>query len=305
MRISTLTFATAALQGIQNEQAAIARLSQQITSGKRVLASKDDPAASAQIIFLGERIAQREQYLINQDRAESALRSQMTVLAEIRRTLQHARQLLTSVSPDHELALRQQHAVMLMGDYLHLKGLLNARDPEGNYLFAGHQTDIMPFIHTQMAPGPGVSPNSTYMGDSGERTVTIAEGRSIQINALLIDVADAGLPNDLMQGLDQVAIDLRQPVLTQAQLDTAITRLDAALSALGEVEQRSAGALQEVIDARATTRALLNQERDALARLSELDQAAAIVELQRRQVTLEAAQRAHARIAGLSLFNYL
>lgn len=305
MRVSSLTFSTAALAGIQNEQTAIARLSQQIASNARVLAPKDDPVQAPRILELTDRIALREQYLANQDKARLALNYQGSVLQGIRQVLEHARGILMGAGPNQAQPLRDQYAQLIENDYRQLKALANTRDPSGNYIFSGFQTNTVPYQHTQVAPNPGTSGNSIYNGDAGTRRIEIDVGRSVQINDDLNSVFQAGSPSDLLQAIDQIAIDLRATNLTQAQLDVAVARLTQALDDLGLIERRVAAAQLEIADTQAVTRTLLNEEKNALGKLVELDQAAAIVELQRRQVTLEAAQRAYARTAGLSLFNYL
>ncbi len=305
MRVSSLTLSTAALAGIQNEQAAIARLSQQIARNERVLAPKDDPVRAPRILELADRIALREQYLANQDKARLALNYQGAVLQGIRQVLEHARGILMGAGPNQDQTLRDQYAQLIENDYRQLKGLANTRDPSGNYIFSGFKTNTEPYQHTQVAPGPGSSTASTFSGDSGTRRIEIDVGRSVQVNDDLNTVFRSGNPDDLLQAIDQIAIDLRSTSLTQTQLDNAVARLNQALDDLGLLERRVAAAQQEIADTQAVTRTLLNEEKNALGKLTELDQAAAIVELQRRQVTLEAAQRAYARTSGLSLFNYL
>ena len=306
MRVSSLVFSTAALAGMQNEQASIAKLSNQIATGQRVVAPKDDPVRAPRILELTDRIALRQQYIANQDKARLALNYENTVLQQVRKVLEHARGILSGSAPGHSEALRQQYSDLLTADYNQLKGLANTRDPSGNYIFAGHATNTLPYVHTQVAPGPGSSGTATYNGDSGSRRIQIDAGRSVQVNDdLNPDLFQAGGPTDLLQALDQIAVDLRSSTLTQAQLDAAVNRLNTALDELSGIERRIAAAQMEVAGTQASTRALLNEEKNALGALLELDQAAAIIELQRRQVTLEAAQRAYARTAGLSLFNYL
>jgi hypothetical protein len=63
--------------------------------------------------------------------------------------------------------------------------------------------------------------------------------------------------------------------------------------------------LTEIKDVRASTQALLLNEKNALSDMTQVDKAAAIVELQSRQTTLEAISRAYSLTSGLSLFNYL
>lgn len=305
MRVSSLTFSTAALAGIQNEQSAIARLTQQIATNERVLTPKDDPLRAPRILELTDRITLRQQYIANQDKARLALDYQGTVLQGMRQVLEHARSILMGAGPNQEQSLRDQYAQLIENDYRQLKSLANTRDPSGHYIFAGHQANTEPYQHTQAAPGPGPSTPSTYLGDAGVRRIEIDVGRSVQVSDNLNSVFQSGAAADLMQAIDQIAIDLRSPSLTQAQLDSAVVRLNQALDDLGLIERRVAAAQIEIADTQAVTRTLLNEEKNALGKLTELDQAAAIIELQRRQVTLEAAQRAYARTSGLSLFNSL
>lgn len=314
MRVSTLTFSTAALAGIQNEQAAIAKLSSQIATGQRVVAPKDDPVRATRIMELTDRIALRQQYIANQDKARLQLAYQNTVIGEIRSVLQHAQNLLMGVAPNHDAVIRQQISDLITADYNHLKALANTRDPAGNYIFSGHKTATQPYTHTQVAPDDDDNPSTgatsglaTYSGDNGIRQVEIDVGRSIQVNDNLDEVMRAGSVDDLLRDLDQVAIDLRETpgLLTQADIDHGVAAINAALDRLGRIERRIAAAQLEVAASQATTKALLNEERNALGALTELDQAGAIIELQRRQLTLEAAQRTYARTAGLSLFDYL
>lgn len=306
MRVSSLTLSTAALAGIQNEQSAIARLTQQIAANQRILAPKDDPVHTPRILELADRIALREQYLANQDKARLALDYQGAVLQGIRQVLEHARGILMGAGPNQDQTLRDQYAQLIENDYRQLKGLANTRDPSGNYIFSGFKTDTEPYQHTQLAPNPGTSDITTYSGDGGVREVQIDVNRRVQVNDNLNTVFRSGNPAyDLLKAIDQIAIELRSTSLTQTQLDDAVARLNLALEDLGLIERRVAAAQLEIADTQAVTRTLLNEEKNALGKLTELDQAAAIVELQRRQVTLEAAQRAYARTSGLSLFNYL
>lgn len=315
MRVSSLIMSTSGLAGMQNEQASIARLSSQIATGQRVVAPKDDPVRAPRILELTDRIALRQHYIANQDKARLALNYESTVLQQVRKVLEHAKGILAGAAPGQDSDLRQQYSDLISADYNQLKGLANTRDPSGNYIFSGHQTAPQPYTHTQVAPDDDANPSTpassglaTYSGDNGIRRVEIDVGRSIQVNDNLNEVLRAGSGDDLLRDLDQVAINLRQTpgtLLTQADIDYGIAAINTALERLGLIERRIAAAQLEVADTQATTKALLNEEKNALGALVELDQAAAIIELQRRQVTLEAAQRAYARTSGLSLFNYL
>lgn len=305
MRIDTLTYFSTSLSGMRENQSAIARLNEQIASGKAFLAPKDDPLATEKILQLSNRVATRTQYAANQDRAELALKYEQTVVQEMQKAMNDARGLL-SISPGHEQAVRNIHAEQLKGVFDHILGLLNTRDPAGNFIFGGFDTVLpgsqQPYENTVFGAA------TTYNGTAnpgGTRSIEIEAGRLVQVNDNLDGVIQSGTANDLLQQLGQAIVDLPGATITQAQIDGYRALIDTALGNLALVEHRIAGVMSEVLDVRGTTSALLLQERNALSDIQLVDQAAAIVELQTRQTNLEATSRAYARTAGLTLFNYL
>ena len=307
MRIDTLSYFSTSLPGIRDNQSAIARLNQQIATGKAFLAPKDDPLATEKILQLSNRVATRTQYASNQDRAELALKYEQTVAQEIQKAMTDARGLF-SISPTHDQSLRNIHAEQLKGAFNHIIGLLNTRDPSGNFIFGGFNTVLpgsqQPFEKTL----DGGATATTYNGTpnpGGTRSIEIESGRYVQVNDNLDAVFQSGTANDFLQQLDAAITALPTAGITQSQIDGYVALIDTALGNLALVEHRIAGVMSEVSDVRDTTNALLLQEKNALGDIQQVDQAAAIIELQTRQTTLEAASQAFARTSGLSLFNYL
>ncbi len=313
MRISSLSYLTSSLSGMQNNQASIARLSQQIASETRILTPKDDPLATGKAIDLSNRIALRGQHLANQQKADITLKYESTVLTAMRGVLEKVAQQITGLGPNQSQELRNQYAAMVNGAYLQAKDLANTRDPEGRYIFGGFETAAAPFAHDQ-AYGTAVtdSPKATYGGTAyvsatspdGVRSIEVATGRNIQVSDNLDVVFQSNQADDILETLDQLAVDL-SGATTQGQLDTALTRITAALTALGKMESRIGAAQVELEEVGSITRSLRLEEQNALSDLLQLDKAAAIVEMQSRQTSLEAAQRAYAQTSQLSLFSYL
>lgn len=325
MRIDSLSYFSTSLPGIREQQTAIARLNEQIATGRRLLAPKDDPLDTEQVLQLSNRVATRAQHAANQDRAELALNYQQTVVQEMQRALVGVRDLLR-INPAETQEVRNIHAEQLKGSFNHLLGLLNTRDPAGNSIFAGFRTDATPFANgslntippTIMGTHYNLGPVSTP-GPDEFRRIEIEEGRTVQVNDNLssvmmftdtgfIDPANGPGPDqhqhDLLENLAFAIVNLPASI-TSDEISRLTTVIDRTLERLARVEHRVAGVLGEIQNARGSTRALLLQERNALSDLTQVDQAAAIVALQTRQTALEAASRAYARTAGLSLFNYL
>jgi flagellar hook-associated protein 3 FlgL len=327
MRIDTLSYFSTSLPGIRENQVAIARLNEQISTGLRLLAPKDNPLDTEKVLQLSNRVATRSQHAANQDRAEITLKYEQTVVQEMQKALKDARGLL-SISPSASQELRNVHAEQLKGTFNHILGLLNTRDPGGNYIFAGHQTDDVPFENTSLSTTPSTIQATTYNGGVAStpgpnefRYIEIEEGRTVQVNdnlssvflftdASVIDPAnedDGGVlaEHDLLENLAHAIANLPTSNTSVDEINRYVALIDKTLSNLALVEHRIAGAMSEVLDARGTTDALLLQEKNALSDITQVNQAAAIVELQLRQTTLEAASQAYARTSGLSLFNYL
>jgi flagellar hook-associated protein 3 FlgL len=319
MRIDSMTYFNTSLVGIQSNQTAIARLNQQIATGLTMLATKDDPVTAVKAMELSNRIAVRTQYAANQDKAELDLNYETVVTKEMTSAINQARALLAGISPSHSASLRNAHAEQLKGVFINLLGLANERDPSGNYIFAGFETSTVPFNNTSIDTVPATVQPTIYSGTSapgGVRNIEVESGRFVQANdnisdvfeftdAAIVDPVNGGATHDVLENLADAIVNLPLGGVTDADLKGYMDVLDGALTNLGLKEHRVAGALTEIKELRASTQALLLTEMNALSDMTQVDQAAAIVELQSRQTTLEAISRAYSLTSGMSLFNYL
>lgn len=318
MRIDTMTYLNTSLTGLQSNQSAIARLNQQIATGLTMSATKDDPVTSVQAMELSNRIAVRTQYAANQDKAELDLNYETVVTKEMSSALNQARALLAGTSSSHSASLRNVHAEQLKGVFNQLLDLANTRDPAGNYIFSGFETATKPFANTSTATVPATVVATTYSGTAapgGARSIEVESGRFVQANDNIYDVfqfTDASIvdpvhgagAHDVLENLADAIVNLPLNV-TEADLRGYMDVLDVALTNLALKEHRIAGALSEIKDVRKSTESLLLLEKNALSDMTQADQAAAIVELQSRQTSLEAISRAYSLTSGMSLFDYL
>ncbi len=328
MRIDSLTYLNTSLAGLQSNQSAIARLNQQIATGLTMNAAKDDPVSAVKAMELGNRIAVRSQYAANQDKAELNLNYETVVTDELSDSLNQVRSLLTSISPSQSASLRNVHAEQLKGVFNHVLDLVNTRNPAGDYIFGGSATNVRPYANSSLSTVPATVQATTFDGAvppgpaelSATREIEIAVDHQVQVTDSLANVlsftdAEAGLTltdaadpaatrHDLLQNLAHAIVNLPGAV-TEADLQSYRKMLDVALEKLSLIQHRIAGALTEIKDVRGSTESLLLAEKNALSDLTQVDKAAAIVELQSRQTSLEAISRAYSLTSGLSLFNYL
>lgn len=319
MRIGSLTFYESSLLGMQQQQSSINRLSQQIAADQRILQPSDDPVDSVRAMALSDSIAIRSQYVENQLKAEVTLKYEKATLDEINQAMLDVRQILVQLSPDQDNATRVNMASQIGSAFNRLYALANTQDSEGNYIFSGDKAKTQSYA--TVAP-VGVGPNYTkvvnFQGTQGTNSVTIEAGRVVQTSdpgsnvfgnvfevlyniKQIVDVdgsdpeTDANFAGDVNDGF----------AYTQADITTALNGLDSALNRVSVVTNRVVGSLVEVGSAKTTTTSYLNLDKDSLSDINKLDQAAAIVELQTRQTSLESAQRAYARVSSSNLFDYL
>ncbi len=309
MRISTASFYNASLIGIQNQQSQIAQLTRKVADNRSYLNPREAPIDNNRAMELSSSMALRKQYESNQLKAELALKHENVHLESLYDSLTKVRAAMMGVGGSNNQSLRDQIAIEVANLYATIKDLGNARDSGGNYIFSGYETDTPPISHTQAYPGAGPSAPAVYQpNDAGVRNVTIENGRQVATNDSLRNVFQ-GAGWDVLQDLDNAAIALRDnlasPAAVQASLDAAMSSVTNAIDQLRNTQTQVAGRLLEIDGVRGATKDLMLLEQNALGELTELDMAAAIVELQQRQTNLEASQRTYALVSRLSLFDYL
>ncbi|MDR3394293.1 MAG: flagellar hook-associated protein FlgL [Parasulfuritortus sp.] len=304
MRISSSTFYSSSLGGILNQQSSISTLNQQIASGNKLLTAADDPVAASQVMSLNDRISLSTQYTTNQQSISQTQSEETTILNQIQKTLQSAQSALTGVSASNDQSTKNAIGATLSGLYQQIKDLANSQDTNGNYIFSGFQTSTQPYDGT------------SYNGDNGLRYVQIAQGQTVQANDNLNTVLNAGTGTttgptfDLLQTMQQTAAALQSTTtpVTSTQLTNAYTAVTGALSGLQDIQTSLVARQQQVQSQQTATQQLQATNQNALGNLSQLsdaDKASAIVELQMRQTSLQAAESAFASTSKLSLFNYL
>ncbi|HDR9588766.1 flagellar hook-associated protein FlgL [Burkholderia stabilis] len=173
MRISTTQFFQMNVAQMSDQQAQLAQLYQQISSGVSLATPADNPLGAAQAVQLSMTSATLAQYASNQNTALSSLQKEDQTLISVNNLLNSIHTVVIqagdgSMSDSDRSALSTQ----LQGYRDQLLTLANSTDGSGNYLFAGFQSTTAPFSN---APGGGV----TYSGDMGSRQVQIADSRAI------------------------------------------------------------------------------------------------------------------------------
>ncbi|RRQ20934.1 flagellar hook-associated protein FlgL [Thiohalobacter thiocyanaticus] len=305
MRISTSQLYQQGLNAIQDQQTQLARVSNQLGTGRRIVSPADDPAASAAIVGLNEDLQRLERFQTNADRAESRLGLTETTLDSGISALQRLRELtITGLNGSQSAQSRADIAAEGRQLLDQMLALANTRDANGEYIFGGFQSQSEPFSQTA-----GVV---SYSGDQGQRFIAVSENRQIAVTDSGSDIFMAA-PADSNESVFTVmsdfitAMENNQPQDLDSPPRTAhiLDDIDAVIDNMSAARS-SIGARQRALDLQR------NQNADAILRmeqtrsgLQDLDYAEAATNLNRHTAALEAAQLSFSRIQNLSLFNFL
>jgi flagellar hook-associated protein 3 FlgL len=173
MRISTSQFYSQNVSTMNNQQAQLSQLYQQISSGVSLSTPADNPLNAAQAVQLSMTSATLTQYSANQSSALTSLQMEYQTLTSVNSVLNNIYQSVMgagngTLSDSDRSAL----AAQIQGARNQLLNLANSTDGSGNYVFSGFQANTPPFANK---PGGGVS----YSGDGGQRVVQITASSTV------------------------------------------------------------------------------------------------------------------------------
>ncbi len=189
MRVATLQQYNIGLSGILDNQGAVNKTQQQVSTGRRVLTPADDPIAATKILQLQQDLALNDQFNRNMTAADNRLKLEEATLSSITDKLTRIKE-LTVQAGGGTLTITDRQAIAAEIFQLQegLADLFNTKDAGGEYIFAGFKGAQEPFV--KAANG-----RYEYKGDEGQRylaigsTTTVATGDNGK--ALFVDVPAA------------------------------------------------------------------------------------------------------------------
>lgn len=176
MRISTAWAQQLSVNSMNTQQTLLAATNQQLSSGIRVTAPADDPAAAVSILNLNKTIAQTNQYQSTIATAQGALNTEGAALTTATNILDSA-QTLTTQAMNASLNGSDRLSIKMQVDQLiqEMAGVANTQNANGQYLFSGDLGGVPAFA--QNASGAYV-----YQGGPQQAAVQIAPARQVAIS---------------------------------------------------------------------------------------------------------------------------
>lgn len=176
-RISTTQIYRSGIEAIQRQQKQINQTQLQMSTGRRVLQPSDDPSGSVQIMQFRTEVSKVQQYQRNGALAEQRLRYSETILDSVGEGWQQVRQLaLQGNNASQTNETRGYMAREIRETVKELFELANTRDANGEFIFAGNQSQTKPFIQNA---GPPVSYD--FVASDEQRSVQISAVRQVKL----------------------------------------------------------------------------------------------------------------------------
>ena len=299
MRISTAQIFRQSVDAMLDRQKELSQTELQVASGKRILNPSDDPSATVRILDLKETQQRLLQFQRNADAATAKLDQEETALQGMENLLQRVRELAVQGNND-PLGAEGRSAVAAeirqhIDSFLQLA---NTQDANGEYVFAGFQSQTTPFSHD------GVG-NFSYHGDSGQRMLKIGESREVAVgdpgNIFMDFAAAGGGTTNVGEVLYRLATNLEAGNADPEALSDIDTALGSLLNLRAKVGARM-NAIDEQKDANDAFDLAVTTVRSSL---EDLDYAEAISRFNQQLTALQAAQQSFIKIQDMSLFNFM
>ncbi|WP_458128190.1 flagellar hook-associated protein 3 [Pseudomonas sp. Z2-11] len=177
MRISTNQFYDTSAANYQKNFAKVLKTMEESSSQVRVNTAADDPVGASRLLQLGTQAALLDQYETNTKTIRATLGTTEAVMESIGNVLQRARELSVSAgNAGYTDADRQATASELGQIEEQLLSLMNSKDENGKYIFAGSKGDTIPFTRNDDG-------TYSYNGDQVTLDLPIGDTMSMATNS--------------------------------------------------------------------------------------------------------------------------
>ena len=175
MRVSTNSIFEAGVASMNKQQTTLLEIQQQVASGKRIVTPSDDPIAASRALQVDQAAAINDQYAVNRKSAQGILGLVEANIGQAGDIVQNVRQRVIEAGNGAYSGIEMRIIAADIRSLLsEMIGIANATDGEGQYLFAGYQSNVRPFNDSPA----GVQ----YAGDDGQRLIQVSASRQMPVS---------------------------------------------------------------------------------------------------------------------------
>ena len=197
-RVATNSQSQYMLAQIAQAEQAMTKSQEQVASGKVSSDYAGIGAKTSALEAARASAARAGAYQANTSAASNQVDLQDTELTQLSSVAQQLQQALTTAVGNNDATGLMQQVQSIFDQ---ASQILNSKDANGNYLFAGDKDNTAPFNVTSLSQLAGLSNVSdAFSNGTQKKSVMVADGQSVQIGVLASDIG-----TQLMQTLKDVA----------------------------------------------------------------------------------------------------
>jgi flagellar hook-associated protein 3 FlgL len=218
MRISTAQFYESSAANYQKNFSNVVKSSEEASSLVRVNTAADDPVGASRLLQLGQQASMLDQYEANSTTIKATLGATEAVMTSITNVLQRARELAIGAgNAGYTDADRRANASELGQIEEQLQSLMNSKDENGKYIFAGSKGDTVPFTRNDDG-------TYSYNGDQVTLDLAIGDNMSMATNSTGWEVFQQAI-NTSRSEVTRTApvVDDGRVVLSNGQVSSSLT----------------------------------------------------------------------------------
>jgi flagellar hook-associated protein 3 FlgL len=195
MQISTTEFLLGSLNEMLNQQQNVNTLNTEIATGQTLLDASDDPAGATDVLNAANLISQYNYDQSNAQAATQSLQTGVSALQQVTNLLDSLQQTALQAADTTATTTDRQSLVQTaQGALQQLLQLANVQGTNGQYLFSGTQSNVVPY---------SVLPNGqvVFNGDAGTNQIQIGPSLSVPSS-----MSGSGIFTDIPAGTDGVTV---------------------------------------------------------------------------------------------------
>lgn len=299
-RISSSYLADRGLFHLQNNLSLIAKLQDQIASGRQIEHPSDDPIGLTQLLHINLEASQNEQYTKNIEEGISELSTADAALTNIVNIAHRAREVAiqgaNGINSPTQLDALSKEVENLINQLIQAGNTTFA----GRYIFGGFRTNTAVFTKA----GAVINYNGTPTGDPFERTVQISKDTAVAVNVhgedLLGSTASA---SGLFFILSNLQTDLAAGNF--ANIRAAIDQIRSEQDDILGVQADLAGRANQLEMTKNRMEDLKILHAKEISKIQQVDMPAAISKLNMQQTVYQASIGVMAKIMQTTLMDFL
>jgi flagellar hook-associated protein 3 FlgL len=309
MRVTNSMMTNSMSVSLQKRSQLLLNLGEKVSTGKKILKPSDDPLGMASILDYRGSLSRIEQYMENITRGKTKIELMEDVLGEVENQIMSAKQIATDQAMG-VLETRSTAAEQMKNIFEQVLDLANS-ELQNNYLFAGSQTNSVPFTrNADGIEGTADDYEVVYHGDSESQNIIIGKNNHVNISAhgkeiFTGDAVNGGVNvfdvlNDLIQGLENPDAEVGT-----TQIRSQLELLKTSQEQVNSVRTRNAGINERLNSSEAYWGNFKTSIETQLSNVQDVDLTQATVEFQNAQLVYEASVALTNEILQNTLLNFI